>query len=162
MPVKSRRDKAPNLVQDDRRSQKNAAHQSDLQIQIEWICRAEVGQMGIHVVFLEYNQDWLFNKRVNLVLRKIPANAETYGYCRRRPDDALAQLFQMLHQAHGAHLPCQVFFAWASRFYCKFRHRNPAGWCSSCAHSGGSERPEWRGLHRPRSWRSPAPDVCGG
>src|SRR6478736_5678871 len=37
MPVKSRRDKAPDLVQDHRRSQKNAGHQSDFQVQVEGI-----------------------------------------------------------------------------------------------------------------------------
>src|SRR5258707_6652483 len=104
MPVKPRRDKAPDLVQDHRRSQKNASHQSNLQIQIEWICRTEVGQMGIHVVFLEYNQDWLLNKRVNFVLGKIPANPETYGHSRQGTDNAFAQLFQMLQPAHLVHM----------------------------------------------------------
>src|SRR5436309_3956903 len=101
MPVKSRRDKTPNLIQDDRRSQKNTGHQSDLQVEVEGIGRAEVGQMGIHVVFLEYNQDWLFNKWINFVLSKIPANTKPNGHGRSGTDDALAQLFQMLHQAHG-------------------------------------------------------------
>src|SRR5258708_18500369 len=106
MAIKARGNKAPNLVQDYWRSQKNASHQSDLQIQIEWIGRTEVSQVRIHVVFLEYNQDWFFNKRINFVLGKIPANAETYSHSSQGTDHAFAKLFQMLQQAHGAHLAC--------------------------------------------------------
>src|SRR5258705_11465227 len=105
MAVKSRRDKTPNLVQDHGRSQKNASHQSDLQIQVERIGRAKVGEVRIYVVFLEYNQDWLLNNGINLVLGKIPANTEPNGHSGRGTDDAFAQLFQMLQQAHGAHFP---------------------------------------------------------
>ncbi len=104
MPVKPGRDKTPNLVQDHRRSQKNAGHQSDFEIQIEGIGRAEVGQMRIHVVFLENINNRLLNEGIDLVLGKIPANAKTNSHGSRGTDDALAQLFQMLQQAHGAQL----------------------------------------------------------
>src|SRR6185312_595850 len=100
MPVKPRRDKAPNLVQDHGRSQKNAGHQSNFEIQVEGIGRAEVGQMRVHVVFLKYINNGLLNKRINFVLGKKPANTKTNSHGCRRTDDALAQLFQMLQQAH--------------------------------------------------------------
>src|SRR5690242_9485703 len=63
MPVKPGRDKAPNLVQNNWRSQKNAAHQADFEIKIEWISRTEVGQMRVHVVFLENINNGLLNER---------------------------------------------------------------------------------------------------
>src|SRR4029077_1352360 len=59
--VKPRRDEAPDLIQDNGRSHKNAGHQPDLQIQVEWLGGIEVSQVGINIVGLEYFNDRLFN-----------------------------------------------------------------------------------------------------
>src|SRR6266481_5276409 len=80
--IETRRNKLPNLIQDNRTSDKNTGHQSDFQIHVEgreWI---QIGEPMIDVIFLEYHQDWLFHQRINLVFRKPPTNARTRSHRR--------------------------------------------------------------------------------
>ncbi len=77
----------------------HACHEADLQVHVERVDGVEVIQLRRHVMLRQRKGDRRLHKGVNLLV-ETHSREETADEIERRVDDALAQLRQMLQQAH--------------------------------------------------------------
>src|SRR5215467_14185261 len=117
MPVESGRDEHPDLVKDDWRSNKEADDEADFQVVVEWVRRTEVSELRVPIMSFE----GLLDRHHHLFIDGcgvIPTNSKAHGHGANAVDEPLAQLLNVLQQAHGAHLP---FFFVQLRLYYRIR-----------------------------------------